>query len=117
MSANQVTLAFHQWYAGLPLYAGLPARGTLAGAFVVLERLQETCDLGLIDQIDVESIETYVGTNIAEQSESDSDQLAHGFLRLFDEYNCRVDIAEIDRAFLIEIPANLQRLRPAVPGA
>ena len=47
MLTSQVPFAFHQWYAGLTLYAGLPARGTLAGALVVLERLQESCDLDI----------------------------------------------------------------------
>lgn len=72
---------------------------------------------GLIDQIEVDSIETYVGTNISELSEYDAAQRAHGFLRLLDEYNRRVDLAETDKSLLIEIPANLQRLRPAVTGA
>lgn len=95
--------------------------GIRACLLVPEERLQgarQVADMnGLIGQIDVDSIETYVGTNIAEQSEYDSDQLARGFLRLFDEYNRRVDIAETDKSLMIEIPANLQRLRPKASGA
>jgi hypothetical protein len=119
------TTAFHVTIAPMqPVYDKCKRNlqdGIRACLLVPEERLQGARQLaemnGLIDQIDVDPIETYVGTNIAEQSEYDSDQLAHGFLRLFDEYNRRVEIAEIDKSLLIEIPANLQRLRHAAPGA
>src|SRR5687767_6884869 len=40
--------AFAEWYAGLRLYAGgFPARGTIGGALVVLERLKVACDLNI----------------------------------------------------------------------
>ena len=77
--------------------------------------MAEMNDLG--DRIDVASIESFVADNIGELSNFSADQLAHGFLRLLEEYNRRVDLAELDKSLMIEIPANLQRLRPAVPGA
>lgn len=69
------------------------------------------------DRIDVASIESFVADNIGELSNFSADQLAHGFLRLLKEYNRHVDLAELDKSLMIEIPANLQRLRPVAPGA
>ncbi len=60
-------------------------------------------------------LNAFVADSIDVQSTYSTDQLAHGFLRLLDEYNRRVDLAELDKSLMIEIPANLQRLRPAVP--
>ncbi|OIO91932.1 MAG: hypothetical protein AUK03_10470 [Anaerolineae bacterium CG2_30_64_16] len=72
---------------------------------------------GIKHSINIRAIEVFVADNIAELSTFASDQLSHGFLRLLDEYNRRVEIAEIDKSLLIEIPANLQRLRQETPGA
>ena len=82
---------------------------------ITASQMAEMNDLG--DRVDVASIESFIAINIAELSTFSADQLAHGFLRLLEEYNHRVDLAELDKSLLIEIPANLQRLRPAVPGA
>ena len=78
-------------------------------------QMAEMNDLG--DRVDVASIETFLANSIAQLSTFSADQLAHSFLYLLDEYNRRVDSAETDKSLLIEISANLQRLRPAVPGA
>ncbi len=72
---------------------------------------------GLGEEIDVAAIEDFIADNIAELSIFSTDQLAHGFLRLLDEYNRRVDLAELDKSLMIEIPANLQRLRSKTLGA
>jgi hypothetical protein len=37
--------SFREWYASRRRYGGLPAKGTMAGALVVLDRLKETFDL------------------------------------------------------------------------
>ncbi|MGH9904146.1 MAG: DUF4928 family protein [Pyrinomonadaceae bacterium] len=50
MGAKENTLAvFREWYQSLPpRYGGkVPAKGTIAGALVVLDRLQETFDLSI----------------------------------------------------------------------
>jgi hypothetical protein len=74
----------------------------------------EMNDLG--NRVDVRAIEIFIADNIAELSTFTADRLANGFLRLLDEYNRRVNLEELDRSLLIEIPANLQRLRKATPG-
>ena len=75
----------------------------------------EMNDLG--NRVDVRAIEIFIADTIAELSTFTADRLANGFLRLLDEYNRRVDLAELDKSLMIEIPANLQRLRSAAPGA
>ncbi len=50
MSNNEkVASGFAQWYACLPIHqaSGGPARGTIAAALVVLDRLKDKCDLSL----------------------------------------------------------------------
>ena len=49
MAAKEAHAAFQEWYEALrPRYGGtVPAKGTLAGALVVLERLQEKFDLSI----------------------------------------------------------------------
>jgi len=82
---------------------------------ITVGQTAEMNDLG--DRVDVRAIEIFIADNIAELSTFTADRLANGFLCLLDEYNRRVDLAELDKSLMIEIPANLQRLRPAVPGA
>jgi Domain of unknown function (DUF4928) len=48
IQGTQIQQAFEQWYAQLPVYqGGLPAKGTIAGALVVLDRLKENFDLSI----------------------------------------------------------------------
>ena len=72
---------------------------------------------GLAERIEMSAMEWFVADSIAFQSSFQKDRFVQGFLRLLDEYNRRVDIAETDKSLLIEIPANLQRLRQETPGA
>jgi Domain of unknown function (DUF4928) len=44
--ADAIT-AFRQWYDSLKLYGNFPAKGTVGGALVVLERLQHNFDLSI----------------------------------------------------------------------
>ncbi len=59
-------------------------------------------------RIAVESIESFVATNIDELCEFDGDQLKSGFRKLLEKYNERVDDVELDKSMLIEIPMNLE---------
>lgn len=96
--------------AGLRVYLLVTQERLLAAG-----QMAEMNDLG--DRVDVASIESFVANNIGELSTFSADQLAQGFLRLLEEYNRRVDLAELDKSLMIEIPANLQRLRRVTPGA
>lgn len=45
---NRALDAFQDWYSSLDRYSGsFPAKGTIAGALVVLERLKEDCNLSI----------------------------------------------------------------------
>lgn len=68
---------------------------------------RDNADLTMPGRIAVESIESFVSQNIEELSGFSRDRFARGFLRLIQTYNQRVDDAETDKAFMIEIPANL----------
>lgn len=58
-------------------------------------------------RIAVESIESFIATNIDELSEFDGDNLKSGFRRLLERYNERVGGVELDKSLLIEILSNL----------
>ena len=58
-------------------------------------------------RIAVESIESFVATNIDELNEFDGERLVSGFRRLLETYNKRVDEVELDKSMLIDIPPNL----------
>lgn len=60
-------------------------------------------------RIAVESIESFVATNVDELSEFDADRLKSGFGRLLETYNARVDEVELDKSMLIDIPPNLEQ--------
>jgi hypothetical protein len=49
LGATEAREAFRDWYTSLPLIHGgrIPAKGTIAGALVVLDRLQEDFDLSI----------------------------------------------------------------------
>ena len=95
---------------GLRVYLLVPD-ARISGTRMVAEMNQ------LEHPLNIRAIEAFVADNIDELSTFSTDQLAHGFLRLLDEYNRRVELAELDKSLMIEIPANLQRLRPPIPGA
>ena len=94
---------------GLRVYLLVPD-ARISGARMLAEMNQ------LEHPLNIRAIEDFMADNVAELSTFSTDQLAHGFLNLLDEYNRRIDLAELDKSLLIEIPANLQRLRPALPG-
>jgi hypothetical protein len=60
------------------------------------------------DRIAVESIESFVATNVDELCEFDGNRLKSDFRRLLEAYNARVDEVELDKSMLIDVPANLE---------
>jgi hypothetical protein len=58
-------------------------------------------------RVAVQSIESFVATNIDELCGFDAGQLKSGLFRLLEMYNKRVEAVELDKSLLIEIPPNL----------
>ena len=54
-----------------------------------------------------ESIESFISQNMEEMSDFSINKLAENLYQLLEEYNSRIDEAESDKSFLIEIPKNL----------
>lgn len=84
---------------GFRVYLLVPDR-TLSGA-------RQNADLILPGKVAVESIESFISQNIEELSDFSKQKLAGGFRKLIETYNKRVDISEIDKSMLIELPKNL----------
>ncbi len=68
---------------------------------------RQNAELIVPGRIAVESIESFVGQNIEELSYFARDKLKHGFRRLIETYNKRVDTSETDKSILVEMPKNL----------
>ena len=73
----------------------------LIGARQIAEQICE-------QQIEVESIESFVSQNINEISFFNKDNLTASFKQLIFIYNNRVDAIETDKSLMIELPSNLQ---------
>lgn len=58
-------------------------------------------------RIEIDSVESFVAKNIDELVEFDGEGLCSGLRRLLETYNSRVDLVEMDKSLLIEIPPNL----------
>ncbi|MCG3129551.1 MAG: hypothetical protein FLDDKLPJ_00284 [Phycisphaerae bacterium] len=63
---------------------------------------------GILDRIMVESIESFVGQNMAELSEFRRDRLRDELAQLVAEYNRRVEEVETDMSLLIDVPPALE---------
>jgi hypothetical protein len=107
--------AFHVTVAPMPellekckanLERGLRVYLVVPDAQVVGTR--QNVELVAAGRIAVESIESFVATNIDELSEFDGDKLKSGFRRLLETYNARADAVELDKSLLIDIPPNLE---------
>lgn len=85
---------------GLRVYLVVP-ESQVAGA-------RQNAELLASGRMAVESIESFVATNIDELSEFDGRKLVSGFRRLLGVYNERVDAVELDKSMLIEVPPNLE---------
>ncbi len=84
---------------GLKVYLLVPNRS--------LEGARQNVELTLPDKVAVESIESFVSQNLEELSEFSRADYISGLRRLLKTYNKRVDIAELDKSMMIEIPNNL----------
>jgi hypothetical protein len=73
---------------------------TLSGA-------RQNAELVLPGKIGVESIESFVATNVEELSVFSKKKVVRGIRRLLETYNRRVSECETDKSMLIEIPRNL----------
>lgn len=73
----------------------------------VLNGTRQNADLMLPGQIGVESIESFVSTNIEELSLFLKKQVVSGLRGLLEIYNRRVSECELDKSLLIEIPRNV----------
>lgn len=73
---------------------------TLSGA-------RQNAELMLPGKIGVESIESFVATNIEELSLFSKKKVVRGMRRLMEAYNRRVSECEMDKSMLIEIPRNI----------
>jgi len=67
----------------------------------------QNCETMAPGKVTVLSIETFVAANVDEISQFSSDALRREIRSLLRIYNDRVDAAERDKSFLIEIPSNL----------
>ncbi len=72
-----------------------------------LEGARQNAELLTGGRVAVESIESFVATNVDELASFDGEKLVSGFRRLLDKYNERVEAVEVDKSMLIEIPTNL----------
>lgn len=57
------------------------------------------------DQVGVQSIETFVGTNIEEMGSFDTDAIKQGIVLLIRRYNERIAACESDQSLRIKEPA------------
>lgn len=73
----------------------------------ILSGTRQNADLTLSGRICVESIESFVATNIEELSIFTKDNIVHGMRRLLETYNQRVSVSELDKSMMIEIPRNI----------
>lgn len=74
-----------------------------------LEGARQNSELLTGGRVAVESIETFIGTNVDELAHFEHAKLMGGFRSLLDKYNERVREVESDPSMLIEIPKNLER--------
>lgn len=84
---------------GYRVFLLVPDR-TLSGA-------RQNAELSMPGQMVVESIESFVSTNIEELSVFTKKEVVSGLRRLLESYNSRVTDCETDKSMLIEIPKNL----------
>jgi len=72
-----------------------------------LNGARQNAELALPGQMTVESIESFVSTNVEELSVFSRREVVSGLRRLLETYNDRVLKCETDKSMLIEIPKNI----------
>lgn len=109
------TTAFHVTLAPLPeLFEKVKsnlANGLRVYVLVDSQQLagaKQQADLQTDGRTAVESIESFIATNIDELSGFDGDRVVNGLNMLLTKYNERVDEVEVDKSLLVEIPPNLE---------
>lgn len=108
--------AFHVTISPTPEVCAKCAANLKAGMSAVLlvpdDRLAAARELarqqGILDRIMVESIESFVGQNMAELAEFRRDRLRDELAQLLAEYNRRVEEVETDMSLLIDVPPALE---------
>lgn len=73
----------------------------------ILQASRQMAESFNVEHVSVQSIENFVGQNIDEIAEFSSDALSSNLKALLTLYNKRVDATEVDKSFLIELPAQL----------
>lgn len=61
-------------------------------------------NIGMSEQISVQSAEIFIGTNIEEISTYDGDRIREGLAKLIRIYNSRIEQIEIDKSLMIDEP-------------
>lgn len=106
---------FHVTLAPMPLLFEKIKENLAAGyrVYLLVDQAQtagakQQAELHVGGRIAVESIESFVATNIDELAEFDGSLLVSGLNRLLTKYNERVNDVEFDKSLLIDIPPNLE---------
>lgn len=68
---------------------------------------KQNAELTAPGKIEVDSIQSFIATNIDEHCQFDGEKLKSGFRRFLETYNERVDAVELDKSMLIEVPPNI----------
>jgi hypothetical protein len=84
---------------GFRVFLLIPDR-TLSGA-------RQNAELAMPGRLSVESIESFVATNIEELSTFSKKEVTSGLRRLLKSYNRRVSECETDKSMMIDLPKNL----------
>jgi len=61
-------------------------------------------NVGMSEQISVQSAEIFIGTNIEEISTYDGDRIREGLAKLIRTYNSRIEQIEVDKSLMIDEP-------------
>jgi hypothetical protein len=64
-------------------------------------------DAGIANQVAIQSIEDFVGTNVEEMAAFQQSEVRIGLKRLLQVYNARIEKGERDNSLQVEIPDNL----------
>lgn len=73
---------------------------TLEGKVQAAKQMAE--NVNMLDQISVQSVESFIGTNIEEIAVYDGDKIRQSIARLIRTYNDRIDNIESDKSLMIE---------------
>ncbi|PVY82403.1 DUF4928 family protein [Pantoea ananatis] len=106
------TTAFHVTTAPMEKLISRCAENKSAGYRPVILTLESKVqaarqmadNVGMSEQISVQSAEIFIGTNIEEISTYDGDRIREGLAKLIRTYNSRIEQIEIDKSLMIDEP-------------